>query len=165
VKLLLEDNTKTNLVDNDQNTALSKALQRNHDNIARLLLEQPDVDVYFGGGIARQEAVYRGKVDIRKTVLVTPTININVQGGQFGSLVRAAACNDPAEIIFMLLDRGASIDIQGGKYGTPVQAAALWGHVEVLLVLLDPGSDVNTRGARYRLRIASEEQMKSFRIS
>lgn len=149
VLLLLEYGAKTNVVDNDQNTPLSKAIQRDYDKIAELLLYQPDADVNARNGVAVQEAIFRGKFDLLKIMFERHQVNLNAQGGQFGSAVGAAACNGSEEMLRILLEHGADVNIQGGEFNTALQAAAAYGHAEVLQMLLDHGALVNTPGGRY----------------
>jgi len=149
VRLLLEFGAKTNIVDNDQNTPFCKAIQRDHDSIAEELLRQPDVDINSGNGVALQEAVARGKIDLVREMLDHEGVNVNVQDGQYGSVVGAAACNGSIDMLRLLIEHGADVNIQGGEFGCALQAAAFYAHVDVLNMLLDHGAVVITPGGRY----------------
>jgi len=73
---------------------------------------------------------------VRFLLKTYPEIDVNAQGGMFGTALQAAAhrCEPPA--IRLLLKRGADVNIRGGKYGSALNAAVvngLWDNVEVLL--------------------------------
>jgi hypothetical protein len=52
-------------------------------------------------------------------------IDVNVQGGIFGSALQAAAYSGQALSMKMLLERKASVDLRGGKYRSALNGAAV----------------------------------------
>ncbi|KAJ7024880.1 ankyrin repeat-containing domain protein [Mycena alexandri] len=53
-----------------------------------------------------------------------------------------------AEIVSLLLEKGADVNATGGVYGGPLQAAAAGGHTEMVGILLEKGADINAAGGR-----------------
>ncbi|CUS12375.1 unnamed protein product, partial [Tuber aestivum] len=51
------------------------------------------------------------------------TVNVNAQGGWYGSALQAAAKNENESVVRLLLERGAEVNTQGGHYGNALQAA------------------------------------------
>ncbi|KAJ6101889.1 NACHT nucleoside triphosphatase [Penicillium sp. IBT 16267x] len=74
---------------------------------------------------------------------------VNAQGGRLGYALQAASYGGLAEVVQMLLDRGADINAQSGEYGNALQAASYGGHAEVVQMLLDRGADANLQGGEY----------------
>ena len=65
---------------------------------------------------------------------------------KFGSALQIAARNNHAEIVSLLLERGADPNIRGGDFGNaPIHDAAERGAMDAARVLLDHGADVNFR--------------------
>ncbi|KAJ7019592.1 ankyrin repeat domain-containing protein [Mycena alexandri] len=54
-----------------------------------------------------------------------------------------------AEIVRILLEKGADVDAAGGFYGSSLQAAADRGHREIVGILLEKGANVYAAGGRY----------------
>ena len=82
-------------------------------------------------------------------ILAKETIDVNAQGGQYGTALQAASSGGHEEVVEMLLDKGADVNAQGEWYGTALQAASSGGHKEVVEMLLDKGADVNAQGVGY----------------
>ena len=73
----------------------------------------------------------------------------NDQGGQYGSILQAAAFKGNFEVSRLLLDRGADVNAQCGQFGNALQAAAYRGKIEIIQLLLDMGADVNAQGGMF----------------
>lgn len=101
-------------------------------------------------------ALLNGWGDIAKLM-----IDNGVEDLTAGNILQAAAINGDAEIVTLLLDRGADIEAPGVSdeddwnwqsqeyYATPLQAAAYFLNIEVIKVLLDRNADVNAQGGPY----------------
>ena len=50
-------------------------------------------------------------------ILAKETIDVNAQGGEYGTALQAASTRGRKEIVEMLLDKGADVNAQGGRYG------------------------------------------------
>ncbi|PNP58266.1 hypothetical protein THARTR1_01781 [Trichoderma harzianum] len=69
-----------------------------------------------------------------------PNINVNAQGGIFGSALQAAAFSGQTESIRLLLDRGADVNARGGKCGSALNAAIFRGYWDIVEILLQKGA-------------------------
>ncbi|OTA04300.1 hypothetical protein A9Z42_0048730 [Trichoderma parareesei] len=67
-------------------------------------------------------------------------LDVNKQGGLFGSALQAAAWTGKARVVKILLNKGADVNMRGGKYGSPLNAAVLKGHYDIVEILLDRGA-------------------------
>lgn len=65
------------------------------------------------------------------------SIDVNAQGGMFGTALQAAAYSGQTRSIHLLLERGAQINISGGKYGNALNAAVIRGHWDIVDILLE----------------------------
>ncbi|KAL6690574.1 ankyrin repeat-containing domain protein [Trichoderma pleuroticola] len=69
-----------------------------------------------------------------------PNVNVNAQGGIFGSALQAAAFSGQTESIRLLLDRGADVNARGGKCGSALNAAIFRGYWDIVEILLQNGA-------------------------
>ncbi|KAF7966839.1 hypothetical protein HWV62_36913 [Athelia sp. TMB] len=86
-----------------------------------------------------------GHLEIAR-LLLHRGVNVNVEGGSYGTALQAACARGHLELAKLLLDNGADINIVGGRYGTALQAACAGGYLEFAQLLLVKGSDVNAVG-------------------
>ncbi|PNP51618.1 hypothetical protein THARTR1_07735 [Trichoderma harzianum] len=69
-----------------------------------------------------------------------PDIDVNAQGGRFGSALQAAAFSGQAESVKLLLEKNANVNAAGGKYGSALNAAIVSGHWNIVEILLQAGA-------------------------
>ncbi|CVL03350.1 uncharacterized protein FMAN_15242 [Fusarium mangiferae] len=81
--------------------------------------------------------------------LISKGADVNLQGGDFGNALCAAAEQGHEEITRLLLDKGADVNAQGGRLGNALCAAAFEGHEEITRLLLNKGADVNLQGGPF----------------
>jgi ankyrin repeat protein len=117
------------------------------DERIRFLLDRgADVNIRAGKyGFPLQSACcsYRhDATDIVEFLLTDcPGIDVNAQGGMFGSALQAAAYHGRARMVEMLLDHGAHVNPpRGGKCGSPLNAAVIGGYWNIVKVLLAAGA-------------------------
>jgi hypothetical protein len=77
------------------------------------------------------------------------TVDINAQGGRYGTALQAASADGHETVVKILLDSGADVNAQGGFYGNALQAASAGGHEAVVKILLDSGANVNAQGGLF----------------
>ncbi|PKK54169.1 hypothetical protein CI102_1362 [Trichoderma harzianum] len=82
-----------------------------------------------------------------------PNINVNAQGGIFGSALQAAAFSGQTESVRLLLDRGADVNIRGGKCDSALNAAIFSGYWDIVEILLQKGATPD-----YRLQQQPDEE-------
>ncbi|KAK4070980.1 uncharacterized protein Triagg1_6347 [Trichoderma aggressivum f. europaeum] len=129
-----------------------------HERFSWLLEHGADANVKAGKyGCTLQTACARESStayvnDINATSLLTklllekcPNINVNAQGGIFGSALQAAAFSGQTESVRMLLDRGADVNARGGKCGSALNAAIFSGYWDIVEILLQKGATPDCR--------------------
>lgn len=90
--------------------------------------------------------MWRGQ---RKTVqiLLEKGADVTVSGGEYGSVLQAAACTMDTALVKCLLDAGAPVNIGGGPHGSALQAAVAWNDdLDMIRLLLDRGASPNFTG-------------------
>ncbi|KAL7916610.1 ankyrin repeat-containing domain protein [Trichoderma velutinum] len=164
-----------NHVDKENGTALNcmlnawydeKRRQTLHEKLCWLLEHGADVNVEGGKyGFALQTACarkseIRGIIDVNAASRTTkfllekcPDINVNAQGGIFGSALQAAAFSGQTESVRLLLDRGADINARSGKCGSALNAAIFSGYWDIVEILLEAGATPD-----HRLRQQPDEE-------
>lgn len=174
--LLIDHETDSNHMNRGLATALNAILtfwsesreddsQRGHERF-RWLLDH-GADVNFKGGkhgfalqvaCAKEFDVYDNNVNtvsnITKFLLQQyPNINVNEQGGIFGSALQAAAFSGQTDSVRLLLDRGADVNARGGKCGSALNAAIFSGYWNIVEILLQARATPD-----YRLRQQPDEE-------
>ncbi|PNP46422.1 hypothetical protein THARTR1_10744 [Trichoderma harzianum] len=69
-----------------------------------------------------------------------PNVNVNAQGGSFGTALQAAAYSGQTLTIRMLLDRKANVDAHAGKYHSALNGAIIGGRWNIVKILLAAGA-------------------------
>ncbi|KAL7894282.1 ankyrin repeat-containing domain protein, partial [Trichoderma sp. TUCIM 5745] len=69
-----------------------------------------------------------------------PDIDINAQGGEFGSALQAAAFTGQTGSIKLLLDKKANVNATSGKYRSALNAAIISGYWDIVEILLQAGA-------------------------
>lgn len=157
-----------NHVDEEYGTALNSMIEtwyiediwsfgRNWQNRICLLLKHgADVDVKGGKyGFALETACAAEFRELYPTIDINynsaktkwllqqcPDINVNAQGGVFGSALQAAAFSGQTESVKLLLGhrRKANVNARGGKYGSALNAAIVRGYWDIVEILLQEGA-------------------------
>ncbi|KAH0565685.1 hypothetical protein GP486_000925 [Trichoglossum hirsutum] len=81
--------------------------------------------------------------------LLTKGVDVNVQGGGFGSALQTASYRGHDQIVQWLLEKGADVNAQGVRHSNALQAASYKGHGQIVQRLLEGGADVNMQGGHY----------------
>jgi len=124
-------------------TALHAA--REGQKLKFLLDHGADVNITVGNhGAPLHFAFATGKIEYAGLLLAScPDLEINAQGGEFGSALQAAAHVGALEHVQTLLDRGADVNAGGGKYGSAINAAIVRGCWSIVELLLKAGAKSN----------------------
>jgi len=130
--------------------ALIMALQLEHPDIARLLIEKGakiGAKEDYMGSTALHEAAYRQYLDIVR-LLIEKGAKVNEKNNIGFTPFRYAAMDyfskeDAGDIILFLISKGANVNEKDKKGETAIHGLALNGKTNLLRILLDKGAQVN----------------------
>ncbi len=130
--------------------ALIMALQLDHPDIARLLIEKGariEAKEDYMGSTALHEAAYRQFFDIVR-LLVEKGAKVNAKNNIGFTPFRHAAMDyfskeDAGDILQYLISKGANVNEKDKKGETAIHGLALNGKTQLLRILLDKGAQVN----------------------
>ena len=100
------------------------------------------------GSNAMQAASYNGLVEI-VALLLLKGADVNSYGGEYGTTLIAACCNDgkeekALETAKVLITNGADVNYLGERYGGALYEAASRGYHHVVRLLIEAKADANT---------------------
>jgi ankyrin repeat protein len=75
-------------------------------------------------------------------MLIKEGEDINIGGGELGTLLQTAVAADNINVAMFLLDNGANVNALGGRFGTAMAAAITLQNREMISLLLRYGADV-----------------------
>lgn len=137
-------------IDGENPTPLWLAVDRGHEDIVRILLDNgADANGNCGSyGYALQEAAHRGNKHIA-TVLLQNGARVNEQSGFLDNALQAALSRGHEHTAQLLLEYGADVNAPVKKYGTALIAASVHGDSQTTQLLLEHGADVNAQVWEY----------------
>ncbi|KAJ7138321.1 ankyrin repeat-containing domain protein [Mycena epipterygia] len=154
VCLLLENGAEVNAIGD----ALKAACEYLYIDTVQLLLEHgahvtKDALVtaasWLGHLVSHPESRKRAAMEKRDLVRLLLEKGVGAEG-EYSRALRGASESGPAEVVQMLLERGASPNATFGRDGSMLQAACAFGHTDIARLLLDNGADINaTAGRKY----------------
>ncbi|AXI23982.1 Ankyrin repeats containing protein [Cardinium endosymbiont of Sogatella furcifera] len=123
-----------NAQDNDRNTPLIMATQEGNQDMVKLLLEQPNIDVNKTnreGNTPLMMATQKGKEDIVKMLLKQPNIDVNKKNIEGNTALGMAVKNKkhPAIVQSLLLDNRVNPNLTCSKnaaYSRPCEYLLMW---------------------------------------
>lgn len=141
---LLERGFDPNTLDPSGQHSLLLALRLKSDNVARLLVRVPAIDVEVRS--AQDEsplmlAALRGYLDIC-LALIERDADVNKPGW---TALHYAATGGHVDVIQLLLDKHAYIDAASPNGSTPLMMAAMYGSVDSVRALLVAGADASIK--------------------
>lgn len=86
------------------------------------------------------KVAYPGSAGLEFLLDICPNIDINAQGGLFGSALQAAAYSGQTRTIYLLLNKGAYVNARGGQYGSALNAAVIACNWDIVQILLEAGA-------------------------
>nr|WP_298292132.1 ankyrin repeat domain-containing protein [Thiomonas sp.] len=146
VRRLLALGFDPNAVDSKGNSALYLALRYNSLKVARVLIDDPRVNLNQlnpADENALMIACLQGDLDIVK-LMVEKGAEINKPGW---TPLAYAATRGRTAIVKYLLDHSAYIDAAAPNGSTPLMMAAYFGYDSTVELLLDEGADPNLKNA------------------
>ncbi|KAH7115871.1 ankyrin repeat-containing domain protein [Dendryphion nanum] len=140
---------------NQLDTALFNAADREHDDTVKLLLEfgaSPNAEgPEFGHALAA--SAYDGTTDILRA-LIEKGADVNKRGGDYGTALIAASFFGDVDNVRLLVEHGAQVNTEPlGIYGYALQAACYTGDLETIRYLLEQGANINAYGGKYGFAI------------
>jgi uncharacterized protein len=143
VKLLLSRHANLNVKDKRGYTALSHAIEAMYEDVADVLLSQPDLDPNsrgLNGSTALITYVWRDRKDAVQKLL-DHGADVNAQDADGDTALHGVAQTGNVEVLKMLLAKGANTNTKNRQGGTPLMWAAAYGNVQIARSLLDHGAD------------------------
>ena len=144
---LLQRGFDPNTADEKGQPGLTMAMQERSLRAAKLLLEQPTVQIDAlnqAGESALMMAALKGEI-VGAKMLLERGAKINKSGW---SPLHYAAAGTESELVRLLLERGAEVDAASPNGTTPLMMAAQYGSEDSVKLLLDRGADPNRRNQR-----------------
>jgi ankyrin repeat protein len=143
VKALLKGGAGVNERDKAGFTAILRALQNKQDEIADLLLAQPNLDANVQGSTGLTILMSYVSRDREETVkeLLARKVDVNLQDADGDTALHIASPRGNVKMIQMLLAAGANPNVKNKVGGTPLMWAGVYGHEQVARLLLEKGAD------------------------
>ena len=130
VQALLKGGVNLNERDGAQFTALLRALQNKHYDVAEILVARPDTDVNAQGSNGMTALIHyavRNEAEKVKNLLDRGA-NPNLRDGEGDGPLHIASQRGNLEITQMLLAKGADPNAKNNLGGTPLMWAGVYGH-------------------------------------
>lgn len=159
LKRLLDLGADINEIDTNRGTPLHAVLRKSYEDNSikpsriRFLIEHgADVKLEvptFGFGsplhhLCANPVYDSNKYPPQKAVALLfelcPQLDVNAQGGRYGSALQAAVFCDLEETVKVLLSNGADVNAPGGRYNNALNAAVVRGFWHTAKMLLDHGA-------------------------
>ena len=150
VEYLIKNGAKMDIRYRDNTNLLFLAVEGNHVEIAKILLEfkqiksKIDFKHKVTGFTPLHHAVHHCNIEMAK-LLLDHGANVNARNEKAftSALHSACALKLPLEFVKLLVEKGAEIDLQHSDGGTPMMLALAAKNVEVVKYLLENGANPN----------------------
>uniref|UniRef100_A0A3Q2XF26 Si:ch211-272n13.3 n=1 Tax=Hippocampus comes TaxID=109280 RepID=A0A3Q2XF26_HIPCM len=149
VRFLMEKKAQINLCDNQNKSALIKAVQEQHDLCANILLEnKADPNLVDTDGNAALHLA--SSIPLMSTVilLVKHGADINIKNLEGVSPLTVAVQEDQVEVAEFLLKKGANVNILDRHRRSPLMIAAGNGHFDMVRLLLKFRANVELKDSK-----------------
>ena len=166
---LLEKGVKV-LRDTDEkygSTALITAIQNNHTEIAKMILEKDPWrwndgwdDGDWNGSTALMAASMKGNTEIVK-ILLEKGANVNKKNKDGSTALRYSNHPDNKEILLLLLEHGADVNAKDNDGDTALANPSIENHTEIVSLLLEHGADVHNQNKRGETPLSYAKYYKS----
>ncbi|BCS21467.1 uncharacterized protein APUU_21899S [Aspergillus puulaauensis] len=123
---------------------------RDEDTVQLSLDRTLDMNLKKSGfGPAIHSASRAGHKEVVDELISSRLLDVNSEGGRYGSCLQAAAVSGSVSIAATLLKAGADVNSQNGTYGTPLAAACRRSHYSLAEFLVGNGAGVNIEAGAY----------------
>jgi ankyrin repeat protein len=149
VKRLLRSHADPNVTDARGSTPLFRALAKDRDDVASILLAQPGLDLNARGlnGVTALIAYASRDRDAEVKNLVERGADVKLQDGDGDTALHVAARNGNVGMMELLLGKGAEVNGKNKVGGTALMWAAVYGHEDAIRFLLAHGADPSLKDA------------------
>lgn len=147
VKVLLHGGADVNAKDIGGYTAVLRALENKHDELADMLLAQPRIDLNTqgaNGATVLMTFVWKQREDVVKALLERGA-DPKLADADGDTALHGAAQRGNPKLAEMLLAKGANPNAKNKVGGTPLMWAGTYGHQDVARVLLEKGADATLK--------------------
>ncbi len=167
VSLLLSHGASVNVSDLSGNTLLMMAVELGHNDITKLLLNDPSCNVNVSGSYnltALHRATWHNDLDVVQTLLqVGALIDLQDKAGDTALLIAIRGTTN-TEITKSIISAGFDVNIKNGADETPLIVAAEKGEAEIVQILTEAGANLNLyqagSGTTALMCAASENHIK-----
>jgi ankyrin repeat protein len=153
VQYLLDHGMDVNLQGGFYGTALIAAVCHGNESTCRILIARGADLLIQNDNHDHRSALHYAVVyslpDVVRLLLDAGT-PIDINSGEYGTVLQLAAQNTSEDVVRLLLDRGADVNIQAGYFGNALQAWSYVGNKEITELLLSNGANPNTYGGFYQ---------------
>ncbi|KAJ7110801.1 ankyrin repeat-containing domain protein [Mycena crocata] len=142
-------------------TALQMACMEGHTDVMRLLLDKGADNTVDGGdcGNMLHFAAGRGRIDIVELLLEAGAwVHLDAKYTNFwgreliGTALQVACMEGHADVMCLLIEKGADATASGGDCGHMLHFASCRGRTDIVALLLAAGSDINAEGECLNVR-------------
>ncbi|KAL6815059.1 ankyrin repeat-containing domain protein [Trichoderma sp. SZMC 28015] len=130
ISVLLKHHINPNFMNERLGSALHIACANKHE----------DIHAYFDHNCPDCGALNVSSAKATYFLEQCPDINVNAQGGTFGTALQAAAYSGQTLSVRMLLDRRSDVNARGGKYHNALNGAIIGGRWNIVKILLAAGA-------------------------
>ena len=144
LKGLLDQGANTNTVDNRQITPLMYAAEIGSTDAMRILIDRgADVNAQNAFGSTALMWSVSDPVKVRLLIDHGADVNKVAKSGRT-ALIVAAFTNPSAEVVGLLLAKGAKVAVMDERHVTPLNAATFGNDTATIRLLLNAGADIET---------------------
>ena len=156
VRTLLRQGSNPNLECRRSNNALHRAIDNNHDEVARLLLAQPNIELNAVDTVHQDKtplmlAVSRSNIDLLPAILNAPGLDVNFASGKWQTTALTLAADlGVLETVRAILSHPDILVNKRDSTRSALTYAAENGDLAIVEALLDHGADTELQeGADY----------------
>ena len=144
LKALLTDKASANVADDRGITPLMYAAEVGSVDAMRLLLDH-GADVNAQNGFASTALMWSVSDPAKVRLLLDHGADVNLTARTGRTALIITGFTDPsAEVVQLLLAKGAKVDVMDRRHVTPLNAATFGNDTETVRLLLDAGADIDT---------------------
>jgi ankyrin repeat protein len=154
ILVIIEGELERRGLESRQNTSVSQkppSPRARKEQTLQLLLDQKvDVNILAEGfGPPLHTAARAGHDAVVNRLLRHPDVFVDLEGGEYGSALQAAAISGSLSVVQGLLNAKADPNMQAGQYGTALIAAYRQANIGLVELLLQSGAAVNIQAGVY----------------